>query len=117
MLQLDAQNRALETVHPTIPADDSMVILLCLAMIAKSGHASPEFWVVGDASTGFAASTEVLSGIKAKTTDVTDGTGAFPIIFCTVCLACILNDKEIVLPRHFHDGIHVGHLTVKMDGN
>ena len=57
VFQLDAQNRALNPVHPAIPADHIMVILARLTVITIHGHAVLQIRVVGDDRAGLTAGT------------------------------------------------------------
>src|SRR5271170_7015330 len=54
VLELNAQHRALDSVHSIIVADLGMVVAPALSVIAKGSHAGGESVVIGDNRAGFA---------------------------------------------------------------
>src|SRR5678816_1955227 len=80
MLELDAQDRSLEAIHPTIPADYRVIVFLCLAVIAEHSHLVFQFKIVGNACPRLAASPQVFARIQAKTSCMPNRSSGAPFV-------------------------------------
>ncbi len=87
-------------------------------MISQHTHPARHFFAIGRDGAGFAASAEILSGIKAKRCGVAHRARLLPAIFFlreilrAVGLASIFHHDQIVTACHLENGIHIGALPV-----
>src|SRR5439155_2441031 len=123
MLELDAQNARLDRVEPPVVALDVVIILLRLAVIPEHTNLTRERLVVRGHGASFAAGAQVLARIEAERGRAAERASLAPPIFlfrevfCTVRLAGVFDDNEVVSGGQLEDGVHVGHLPVQMHGN
>src|SRR5271157_6563151 len=66
MPELDAQNAGLNRIQPAVVPFHIVIVLLGLAMIAKHLDSARNITVVGRDGARFAASPQVLAGIKTE---------------------------------------------------
>ena len=63
---------------------------------------------------GFAVCTKILARIKAKAPDMTDTAGAAAMVYSTVGLRRILDERQPVPLTDLQQGIEVGRLPIEM---
>src|SRR5262245_6109252 len=79
--QFDAQDGALDSIHPTIPSDHSMVIFADLPVVSQDPDFLVQLRIVGYDSAGFTEGSEVFPRIKAETSGVTQRADPSPAVF------------------------------------
>src|SRR5687768_15766559 len=72
MLQLDGENRALNTVHPVVESFDGVLVSSTLAPRPKQPHCVGVRRVTGHRRATLAERAQVLRGIEAEAADVAD---------------------------------------------
>src|SRR5512140_3692133 len=115
VLELHAQDRPLDPVHPGVPPDQGVVILFRLPVVAQHPHLFVEFLVVGDDGPGLAIGPQVLPGVKAEAPRVPDRTRLLPLVLRPVGLGGVLDDEEFPFSGDLHNGVHVRHLPEQVD--
>src|SRR5439155_7543168 len=74
--QLDAQDRALQAIHPAVPPDDGVLVFLAgPTMVAHLAHSIRQLVVGGDHRPGVTAGPQVLSRVEAEASGVAGGAG------------------------------------------
>src|SRR6185437_5166358 len=86
-------------------------------MSAENAHSLGAFGIVRNHHAAIACSTQVLRGVERETSVMTDGSGTSAFVFRTDRLCRIFDHNQMMLGGQFHHHVHVGHLSVKMDGN
>ena len=66
MVQLDAENRRLQSIEARIAARDSMVVLRGLAVVGDQSHPCGEVVTIGDDRSAITHRAEVLAWVEAK---------------------------------------------------
>src|SRR5210317_2016347 len=64
VLQLHAENGALNPFHPIVETLEDMVIFLFRTPVPEHTKLALQFWIVGDHHAGFTVGTEVLARIE-----------------------------------------------------
>src|ERR1700721_3971281 len=114
------QKAGLDRVQPPVITFNLVEILGRLAVITQDFDLVRNTRIISSYCPSFATRSEVFSGVEAECSRTAHRAGFHPAILlpgeilCAVCLTCILNHHETVLFGKAHDGIHVGHLAVKM---
>src|SRR5271166_6340750 len=103
MSQFDPQNSRLDSVHPAIPPNHAVVIFADLAVIPKDPNLLLQLGVASHYRAGFAEGAKVLPRVEAETSCVGKRTNLSTLVLRSMSLAGILDDKQIVLPRNFHN--------------
>src|SRR5262245_62210877 len=80
MAQLHRENRRLQAVEPTVDALDFVIALLERAVPRVHRQPARQIAVVRHDSAGISNSTEVLSGIERKSSDIPEGAHEQPTI-------------------------------------
>jgi hypothetical protein len=111
ILQLNAKNRTLDSIHPRIPTDHFMNVFFALTVIAECLDFGPELIIVGDHGAGFSVCAQVFSRVETKATEISDGTGLASFVLGAVCLRSVLDHKQAIFAGDVEDWIHVGHLS------
>ena len=121
--KLDAQHTGLDRIEPAVEPLDVVVVLLRLPVVAEHSALVGHPVIIGGDCSGLAARTQVLPGIKAERGGMAHRACLAPPaflfreVFCTVRLAGVFDDNEVVSGGQLEDGVHVGHLPVQMHGN
>jgi hypothetical protein len=115
--EFDTQDRALNGVHAVVKAFQQMVIALFLTPVAQHAHRLGLIVAVRDDDTPLAAGAEIFAGIEAEAAGCADAAGARPFVLRSVRLAGVLDDRYPMMVGNRLDRVHIGHLTVEMDGN
>src|SRR5690242_21313968 len=99
------------------------MVLAGLSMIAQHPDLLCQLCIVGRNGSSLAARSEVLAWIKAEGCRRADGSGAFPAVFSrreilsSLGLACVLEHHHVIGLGDVPDCIHVGCLSVEVDGD
>src|SRR5437764_13123797 len=102
MLKFDSKHLSLNGIQPAVVAFHIVVVLFVLSVIAKHAALARDFLVVGCDRSCFAASTEILAGIKTKSCCPSNRTSLHPAIVAlrqvsgTVSLASVFNYNKVV---------------------
>lgn len=116
-LEFGAENGALDAVHAGVPTDGVVLISSHLAVFPKADDAFAELAVVGDHGAGLPESAEVLCGVEAKATGVTQASRFAAFVECAVGLASVFDDEQRMLFSDFENGVHIGRLAEEVDGD
>src|SRR5580704_3302702 len=111
MSQLNSQNSRLDSVHPAIPPNHAVIIFADLAVIPKDPNLLLQLGIASHNRAGFAEGAKILPRVEAETSCVGKGADLSTLILSSVRLAGILDDEQTVLPRNFHNWIHVRRLA------
>ena len=114
--KLDAQNGALDGIHPVVVAFQRMVIAPALSPIAQHAQCVRLIVVVRHSHAAFAAGSKILAGIEAEASGQPHAACLGTEILGAMRLASIFDHDQPMRIRNVHDRIHVCHLSVKMDG-
>ena len=104
----------MDRVEPRCPADELMVVLRALAVLAQRAHARVDLARIGNERACVAEGSEVLGGIEAKGGCRTGRARRVAITCCTVRLARVLEYLEVIAFGQRHECRHVGELAVEM---
>ena len=115
--QLHAEHRSLNPVHPGIPANQSVMVLLCLPMIPQHLDLIRQLLAVRDNRAGFPEGAQILAAVKAEATAGPKRARPPAFIFGAMRLTCVLNDRNLALGRDAHQRIHVRRQTGGVDGH
>ena len=121
VLQFHAQKTGLHRVQPAVVTLDIVVILLGLSVIAQHPASPVDFGIVGGDGSRLAARAQILPRIKAERGRVADRASFFPAIVLAreilraVRLARVFDQNQIILLDQSANGIHIRHLSVKMN--
>lgn len=96
VLQLDAQDRALEGIHPVVESDLIVMIPPLLGVVPQRPQPGGDPVIVRDDRPALAARPEVLAGIKAEATAEPEGTGPPAQVPGAMGLRSILDDRDAV---------------------
>src|SRR5438067_1649185 len=113
--QLDAENRALQPLHPVVVAPQHVVVLLRLTPVAQHADRLGVAGVARRDEAAFAAGAKVLARIEAETREVADAADAAAAVLRAVRLARVFDDDQIALARDGENRIHIGGLSVDVD--
>ena len=94
-----------------------MVVAAFLAPVAQLAHPSGEGGIVGDCAAAFAAGAKVLAWVEAEAADRANRACAPALPGRAMRLGGVLDDLQAMLRGDRHDGVHVGHATVQVDGD
>src|SRR5262245_43227833 len=121
MPQFRAQKRGLHGIQPTVVTLEVVVILRGLSMVAQHPDSPCHGFVASGDRSGLSTGTEVLAGVEAEGRGLAER--ARPArcsivrpVFCSMRLAGILDDKEVVLRGDRKDRVHVSRLTIQVHG-
>ena len=84
-------------------------------MVAVDLEQSISFFGIATDSSAVAETAQVFAGEETESTVVTDGTHPAALVFSTDSLTGIFDHKEVVLGSKFHNGIHIGGLSEKVN--
>src|SRR6266446_7901656 len=91
--QFDPQSGGLNSVHPAVPPNHRMVIFPYLAMVPKDSDFFLQLGIVGDHRAGLTKRTKIFPGVEAETAGVAKCACSSPLVFGSVRLTSVLNDK------------------------
>src|ERR1700730_5800318 len=100
-----------------------MNVLLCLPVVPQHADSACKFFVIRGHSTRFPTSPQILPRVEAKSGCLPYRACLYPTpclsgeIFGSMCLASILDHRQIVLFSKFKKWIHVRDLAIEMDGD
>ena len=123
MLELQSQDAGLNRIQPAVVSFEFVIILLRLPVVAQHPDFLCKLFIVGRNRARFSASAQVFSWIEAKCGRAAHRASPLPTIlllrkvFCTVGLASIFDDDQVVSLGKLKDGTHVRHLAVQVHGN
>src|ERR1035438_5514368 len=92
------------------------MILAVLSSIPQHANRAPKLSIAGGHRPALTVGPQILAGIETETRDIPNAAHRTPLVFRSVRLCSIFDHNQVAPPRYFHDGIHVGRLTVKMHG-
>src|SRR5580704_1588549 len=115
MTQLDAQNRRLESVEPTVGAKDVVIVLLLAAVDPEHAEAFSHFIVIRSNHSAIARAAQILRGEEAEGSEVSDGPYVLVAVTGTDSLRGILDYGEAAITRDFRNWLHVRRKTEQMD--
>src|SRR5207248_9326251 len=104
-------------IHPAAPTHHPLVVLAILAVISKNAQLFLQSWVVGHTRARVTRRAKILARVKAKTSGITKCASTSAPVFASVGLGCVLDDREIMVPRELKNWIHVGRLAEQMHWN
>src|SRR6266496_3897158 len=110
MLELDAEHRSLNSIHPAIPTEQHMMIFPRLAVIAQHLNLVLQLNAAGNHRSGLPKGTQVLARVKAEATCNSKGTRFPALVFGPVRLTGVFDDWQAVSGRNFENRVHIGHL-------
>src|SRR3974390_620787 len=84
--------------------------------VAQHSNRTYVLGIAGGYGAALTIGPQVLAGIKTKARHVSDAADRTAFVLCAMCLSRIFDDDEAMLPRHFHDRVHVSRLAIEMDG-
>src|ERR1700683_985113 len=120
MTEFHAQDARLQGIEASVVALDIVIILLRLTVLAQHAHFLGDRFTVGGFRARFAASTQILSWVKAESRGVAHGAGFPPAIFLlrkilgAMSLAGVFHHNQVVATREIEERIHVRSLSVNM---
>ena len=115
VLQFHPKSGALDSIHPRIPTNQSMVIFLCLPMVPQHLDFVPQFLVVRNHCTGFSEGSQVLAGIETEATGCSKR-ACFPTsVFGAVRLAGVLDHRQSPALRNLKNCTHISGLAEQMN--
>ena len=94
-----------------------MVVLRLGAMHTQYSHSFGEFVIVGNHHAPVAVRTEIFGGKEAEAAEIPDRSHLTPSVLGTNRLCRVFDDIEVVLFGNFHDLVHIGRLTIEVDGD
>src|SRR6516165_10651966 len=92
------------------------MILFLLTPVAQHSQHAIVSRTIGDYDAAFAVGVQVPAGVKTETGELANAPDLAAAVHGAVSLACIFNDDELALAGDFQNGVHVGRLTIKMNG-
>ena len=102
VLELDAENRALEAVHAGVPADFVVVVAAAHAVLAQHPGTLGQLVGVGCDHAGVARRAQILGGIKAEGGRIAEAAGFYALPLRAPGLGGVFDELEPV--RSFRDG-------------
>ena len=116
-LQLNLKNCRLNAIHPAVPTDHRVVILLNLPVVAENPDLFLQFIIVSHDSAGFAKCAQILPRVKTETADIAHRTSLATLVLSPVRLGGIFDHEKTMLTPKRQDGIHIRDLPEKMNRN
>ena len=117
VLQLDTQHRRLQGIEPAVESDVVVMVIRAASMHPQREKQFAEVPVIRHDQPAVTHASEVFGREKAEAPRIPEGSG-FPTVPAGADgLAGVFNDLEAASIGHLHDGLHVGALPEKMDGN
>src|SRR6266852_3712861 len=113
--QLDAQDRALDTLHPVVVARQRVMVLAVLAPVPQHADGARLLLVARYHHPALAVRAKVLARVVAEAGEVAEAADGPAIVLRAVCLSGVLNDEQFVSLRHREQRVHVGRLAVEVD--
>src|SRR5438445_7669466 len=99
-LQFHPQRGALDTVHPRIPAHHSIMILLCLPVIAEHLYLIPQFLVVRNNRARLPERSQVFARVKTEAAGDSQRTRLPAFVFGPMRLARVLDHFQPIASRN-----------------
>ena len=108
----------MQAVEPAAHTFHEVIVLVhtVRAVVGKHPHFLRERVVVGDDRTGVAVRAEVFSGVKAERPRDAEGAHKPSAKRGEMRLRAVFHDREPVLARGLHDGVHLRRLAEQMHG-
>src|SRR5919201_2763390 len=116
MVELHAEDRRLERIHPLSVPDLVVSVLRSPTVIAQLADPADERLVVTGDRSGIAVRSKVLARIEAERGEIRKGADPTTIDLGPMRLRRILDHRQSAPSRDVTDGDHVRRLAVEMDG-
>ncbi len=116
VLELDAQNRPLNSFQAIVESLEHVMILRLLAPVAQHSNFRGEFRIAGDHCPALSVCAEILAGIETETAQIAETSRATALIFGAVSLRGVFDHSQSAPACDLQDRIHVGSLAAEMDG-
>src|SRR5690606_33675557 len=117
MPELHRQDGTLDAVHAVVEGVLDVVVATVLAPVAQPAHPGREGGIACDGTAPFAAGAQVLARIETEAAYGTERAGTASLPCRAMRLGRVLDDRDAVLRCDRHDGVHVGHAAVQVDGD
>src|SRR5262245_29531535 len=115
MPELDAEDRALDCVHPVVKTDLGVVVALSLGVVAKCAHPGCERVIVGHDCAAFAAGAEVLPRIETEPGGPPEAANRSAAVSREVSLRRVFEERQAVLVGDFLQWAEVRRLAVEVN--
>ena len=112
--QLDTPNRSVDVSHPSVEADQLVLVTSLHALIAQEASLSFEFWVSGDDHAAL-PSRHVLGRVEAEGSERSETPDRGAVDRRCVSLSSVFEHHQAVLLSNRHDLGHVGRVAVEVD--
>ena len=116
-LELNLKNCRLNSIHPAVPTDQRVVILLNLPVIPENPDFILQFIIVSHDSAGFAKCAQIFPRVKTETADIAHRTSLATLVLSPVRLGGIFNHEKTMLTPERQDRIHIRDLPEKVNRN
>ena len=113
--KLDPQDCTLQAVHPAVPPDEGMLVLLSgPAVIASLSHAVREIRIRGDDGSGVAACPQVLARVEAETAGLPEVARLPAMAGRSLSLGRILDHRDVMPTGNGHHGAHIDAAAIQV---
>src|SRR3990172_1352750 len=117
MAQFYSQDGGLQIVETATDSLQSVLISAQLAVVGQKAYPLHHGAVVGNNDPGVARRAQVLGGIEAETADVAESAGSLTLVFRSMSLSCVLDDRDLRIAGHPREVLHGSRMSVEVDGD
>ena len=114
VLELDAQNRSLNSIQTAVESLEHVMVLRLLAPITQHSNFRGKFGIACYHCPAFSVCAEIFAWVETKAPKIAETPRAAPFIFRSMRLASIFDHGQAVAASRLHDRIHVGRLAIQM---
>src|SRR6185436_14292678 len=114
MLQLHAQDRALNPIQPAVSSSKLMLVPCQAAIVGDLARPNCELLVIRAKTSCVTVRAKVFSWIKTEARDVAHRADFFSFVSRAMGLGAIFHYLEIMFASDSHDLIHFGRQPIKM---
>ncbi len=115
VLQFHGENSRLQCIQPAVDAHIFMVIFGSSPVQAKDIRLFSHGLILHSHQSAVSVGSEVFTWKKAEASEISDTSRPLSFVLGTDRLCCIFNHIQVVFFRQFHEGIHIGHLSIQMN--